>query len=132
MLRRKSQKGTIFVTIAFVLAIIFVLVSFVFTIMTNELKIMRVNADTNIVSYIALSGIEKGMAYILGNPGSSYAENNPSIFSYKKEHALTWYVNFNAQDNSYTIISEAFYGKSKKSITRKVRISSGNKISIVE
>jgi hypothetical protein len=60
----KSQRGSVFIVVSFVLSIVFIFITLVVSISASELRIAQVGSDRNRAQYMALSGIKDGMAIL--------------------------------------------------------------------
>lgn len=65
----RSQKGSVFIVVAFVLAIIFIFVSLLISLSASELRVAKVDSDKTRANYMAQSGIDIGMAMLLNSSG---------------------------------------------------------------
>jgi hypothetical protein len=60
----RSQRGSVFIVVSFVLSVVFIFVSLVVSISASELRISQVGSDRNRAQYMALSGIREGMSIL--------------------------------------------------------------------
>ncbi len=112
-MKQSNDKGSIYITVLIILMVILMLLAMLMTITTKDVRTSNLYSEGIKAYYIAHSGIAKGIAHAMANPEESTEEtaqeNNPFPSQYPASHTMEWRVDYNEENDNYTITSEGYY-----------------------
>lgn len=132
-----NHKGTVYITVVMIISVVLLMLGFLLSITSNDIRAAKSYADAVKAYYIAQSGVNQAMAYILDDPlhqKCSYPApgtilNNFLASSYNIDHGVQWWYEYNSTDDTYTITSIGTYkgfadstGIVKGRVSRKLRV----------
>ena len=119
---KKAQEGTIIIFVVIIVAIIGILYSSIFTLISSERKIHQSVEYRMKAFYIAESGIERAEAIIKASDDAGIPEgfnlDNPFPVQYPQEHSVVVTIEKNAP--TYKINAEGTFRNTKRKIEAEV------------
>lgn len=133
-----NTKGTVFITVTIILSVLLIMLSLLLSVTSADVRIANVYSDGVIAYYLAESGAQKAIAYIVYSPKNNFngltLTNTNSTFPYSKDYKVDWkieYFSSNPSDRKYVVTSTAIYNyRATRTIQVLLGDVSGGKIQI--
>lgn len=134
-----NTKGTVFITVTIILSVLLIMLSLLLSVTSADVRIANVYSDGVIAYYLAESGAQKAIAYIvMYSPRNTFNGptliNTNSTFPYSKDYKVDWKIEYfasNPADRKYVVTSTAAYNnRATRTIQVLLGDISGGKIQI--
>lgn len=126
-LKKPNDKGSIYITVMIILMVILMLLAMLMTITTRDVRTSNLYSGGIKAYYIAHSGIAKGIAHAMANPEESmddFMEQNEPFPQYPASHGMEWRVEYDEENDNYTITSESYLDYNDKiTLKRKLEVT---------
>lgn len=117
----RSKKGSVFITVAMILAILLILMGMLMTISTTDMRIAQNYSDGIKAYYMAQSGVELAMAAALNKDAThsttpdsgSYIQSEYSTAATKN---VSWAVDWDTDSSTWKATATAYYGNNRMSV----------------